>query len=251
MGESNTSPVDQAFMLRFVFILLALLRPATAAPLLLAQGTTAARVEDAPAATLLGGYLLPAPGQPPEGMEKEAFAKTAPLATLRIDWLNQTPAPEEFEVAVTMERRIITSTLRLGKTGITRTILATPEAFFLHIVADQPGAIAFRTTLTSTREGKTTPSGRNELLWSSADYSPAKTYVRVIPFESDVEADGDAIVLRGEGECLVIFSLTGLDSAEKPLSGTWQRLAATLDPGEEHPDPSKIWQAILARATAP
>lgn len=251
MGESNTSLDDQARMLRFLFIFLSLLHPATAAPLLLAQGTKAARVEDAPATTALSGYPLPAPGLPPEEREEEAFAETAPLATLRIDWLNQTPAPEGFEVAVTKKRRIITSTHRLGKTGITRTILATPEAFFVHIVADQPGAIAFRTTLTSTRDGKTTPSGRNELLWASADHAPAKAYVRVIPFESDVEADGDAIVLRGEGECLVIFSLTMLDSPEKPLSGTWQRLAAILDPGEEHPDPSKIWQVILSQAAGP
>ena len=251
MGESITSLDDQAFMLRFLLLLPCLLSFAAAAPLPLAEAGRAAWVEDTPAATTVRGHPVQGTGLPPKGKEPGVPADTAPLATLRIDWLNQNPAPEDFEVAVTKERRIITSTHRLGQTGITRTILAAPDAFFLHFVADQPGAISFKASLSSSRAGKTTVHDRNELLWTAATDAPVKAFARVIPFESDVEVEGNSILLKGEGECLVIFSFTPFDTAEKPLSGTWQRLAATLDPGTEHPDPVKIWQTIFARAAAP
>ena len=237
-------------MLRFLPLLPCFVSFATAAPLPLAEAGRVAWVEDIPAATTVSGHPVQGAGLVPKGKEPGVPADTAPLATLRIDWLNQNPAPEDFEVVVTKERRIITSTHRLGKTGITRTILATPDAFFLHIVADQPGAISFKASLTSSRAGKTTLHDRNELQWTSATDGPAKAFARVIPFESDVEVDGNAIVLKGEGECLVIFTFTASDRAEKPISGTWQRLAARLDPGTEHPDPVKIWQTIFARAAA-
>jgi hypothetical protein len=234
-------------MRRILFILPCLLSLATAAPLPLVQGTHAALVEETAVTTTVSGY----PAQPPRGKEAESLAGTAPLAILRIDWLNKEAPPEEFEVAVTEERRIITSTHRIGRTGITRTLLATPDAVFLHFLADHPGALSFRTSLTSPQEGKTTTEGRNGLIWRSSTDAGVKAYAHIVPFESDVEADGNAILLRGEGECLVIFSITPSEDPGKPVAGIWKRLAETHDPGQEHPDPVKIWHSLLSRKPVP
>ncbi|WAC20824.1 hypothetical protein OVA24_05435 [Luteolibacter sp. SL250] len=229
-------------MLRILSIFPCLLCLASAAPLPLGQGPSATMVEDTPARTTVNAI--------PDG-RNQGPAGDLPLAVLRIDWLNNEPTPKDFEVTVTDKQKVITTTYRQGATGITRTLLATPEIIFLHFVADQPGAISFKTTLGSPRDGTTAVQNRNELTWTSARAPAMKAYARVIPFESDVETEGDSIVLRGEGECMVIFSFTRLDDAAKPLSGTWKRLAAALDPGAEHPDPVKIWQTILAHGGAP
>lgn len=238
-------------MIRNSSIFLCLFSLAAAAPLPLGQGPCAALVEDTPATTTVRGY--PARGQEPLPADKgaELPEEPRPLAVLRIDWLNTEPAPVDFEVVATDKPKVITTTYRQGRTGITRTLLATPEVIFLHFVADQPGAIAFRASLGSQRDGTTVVRDRNELSWISTREAGMKAYARVIPFESDVETEGNSIVLRGEGECMVIFSFTPRDDPGKPLSGTWKRLAAALDHGEEHPDPVKIWQTILARGNAP
>jgi|GEM_PF-5642451 len=229
-------------MLLILFIFPCLLSVTAAAPLPLGHGPTATRVDDTPARTTVDAF-------PDRGVQGPAEA--LPLATLRIDWLNNEPGPKDFEVEVTDKLKVITTTYRQGTTGITRTFLATPEMIFLHFVADQPGAISFKATLGSPRAGTTAVRERNELSWISTKEPAMKAYARVIPFESDVETEGNSIVLRGEGECMVIFSFTPLDDPGKPISGTWERLAAALDPGEEHPDPVKIWQTILARRNSP
>lgn len=213
---------------------------ASAAPLPLAKGPLVAVADDSPASTVITAY--PSAEKNPE---------TPPLATLRIDWLNQSPAPTGFEVVQEPGTRLIRSTHHLGRTQITRTILATGDAIYLHVLADQPGALSFRTTLQVPRNEKTTIEDRRELGWTSSGDPAAKARAWVIPFESDVEADGPSIVLRGEGECLVIFNFSAAEKPGNPISGTWSRIAAAFDPGSEPPDPSKIWQAILSRETAP
>ena len=229
-------------MLRILSIFPCLLSVTAAAPLPLGQGPAATRLDDTPARTTVDAF---------PGGEIQEPGEALPLATLRIDWLNNEPAPKEFEVEVKDKLKVITTTYRQGTTGITRTFLATPEMIFLHFVADQPGAISFKATLSSPQAGTAVVRERNELLWISTKEPAMKAYARVIPFESDVETEGNSIILRGEGECMVIFSFTPLDDPGKPISGTWKRLATALDPGEEHPDPVKIWQTILARGNAP
>jgi hypothetical protein len=229
-------------MLRILFIIPSLFSVALAGPVPLGQGPTASVVEESPGSTLVTAL-------PRDGVQLPVEAQ--PLAILKIDWLNHEPAPKDFDVEVTDKERLITTTYRQGTIGITRTLLSTPDMIFLHFLADQPGAISFRTSLSSPREGNTIVQGRNELLWTSTRDPAVKAYARIIPFESDVETEGNSISLRGEGECMVIFGFTRKEDPSKPISGTWQRLAATFDPGEKHPDPVKIWHSILASKGAP
>lgn len=232
-------------MHRFLSILACLLPMATGTPLPLSHGPMVAQVEESVTTTTISGYAQHAggPKQPPP-------LDAPPLAVLRIDWLNQEPAPTGFAIEQ-KNRSKISSNHHLGRTGITRTILATDDAIFIHVLADQPGAVALKVSLTSPQEGTTIPQGRNELLWNGKEDPIPKAYLRLIPFESDVEAEGESIVLRGEGECLVIFSFTAADDAKAPLFELWKRLAATYDPGADHPDPVKIWQAILEKQAPP
>ncbi|MNY80969.1 hypothetical protein D3C86_2222830 [compost metagenome] len=73
----------------------------------------------------------------------------------------------------------------------------------------------------------------------------------VLPFESDVENEGNAVILRGEGECLVIFTQTDAENQANPLAGTLSKLGERHDPGNIPPNPSKIWQAVSAGVPAP
>lgn len=237
-------------MLRAAPILLLLIASAVAEPLALTRGTVVAMVEDTPTSTTINA--LPAPLLLPKEKDKvEKQAAPPAIATLRIEWLNQDPPPTGFAVEPRRNDHLIVSGHHLGRTGITRTLLATEEAVFLHIVADQPGAISFRASLTSPGPGKTTLRDRNDLIREGPGDHPARAFVRVIPFESDVEEENGCITLRGEGECLLIFSFALRDDPEKPVSGIWKRLSAALDSGAEHPDPVKIWQTISAPETAP
>lgn len=222
-------------MLRSIFPLL-LLAGISAAdpgkPAPLKKGDLTFSVEDSPETTLVTGH----------------FADSRNI-TFRIDWLNQTPPPKEFSVKI--EHGISESTHLLGSTHITRTILASEkdDAIFIHFLADKPGDLAFRATLVPPAgKGEITIEDRRELVWNP-DETPEKARAWVIPFESDVESEGSAIVLRGEGECLLILNFADRDSNEKPLADTWKRLANSHDPGSNPPDPTKIWQSVFDKAT--
>jgi hypothetical protein len=58
----------------------------------------------------------------------------------------------------------------------------------------------------------------------------------LIPFESEVSAEANALVIRGEGELLLIWHWPQDDQFT-----TWQSLLREYDPaGGEHPDITKI-----------
>jgi hypothetical protein len=172
-----------------------------------------------------------------------------PSVTLQIDWLNQTPPATDFKT--TFANGIARSSHQLGDTHLTRTVLVSDGVVFLHFLADKPGDISFRATLKSAEPGETIIEDRRQIAWNSIGKPGRKARAWVIPFESDVERDGDSIVLRGEGECLVILDFTDADSPQTPVSQSWARISATRDPGETHPDPTKIWHAVLAEAAKP
>ena len=209
---------------------------ASADPAPILKGPFDARIEDSPKVTLISG----APGGDSPGI------------SLRIDWMNQDPGPTGFTTTFDGAKGVATSTHNLGGAHITRTILATKEAIFLHFIADQPGALSFRATLLPPDgKGRVAIEDRRELAWTSSEKSGHKARAWVIPFESDVESEGTSILLRGEGECLVILTATAAETNASPLADTWRKICAIHDPGQNPPDPTKIWQAILARAAAP
>jgi len=166
--------------------------------------------------------------------------KPAAAVEISLEWLGEPPVRQSSYLFPASGR--IVSTYRAGTTTFTRTLLTDPAtgAVLLHFLADQPGALSFRATLRGPGTGPTTLENRRELTHSHRD-TEARAWI--LPFESDVEPAGNSILLRGEGEALVLLNF-GPKSAPHPPADTLKRLAATHDPGHPHPDPSKIWNAI-------
>lgn len=171
-----------------------------------------------------------------------------PHAILSIEWLNQNPPPTDF-VSGGDGQKTAVSSLRMGTTHITRTVISTGDAIILHFLADKPGDLSFRTSLIPPDgKGEAAVKDRRELVWSAPEKDGPLARAWVIPFESDVETEGNAITLRGEGECLVIFNFASRDPGAKRVEDTWQRLIDAHDPGIEAADPTKIWNAIREKA---
>lgn len=158
----------------------------------------------------------------------------------RIDWKSRDEKPEGFK-ASKAEGGAITSTHRLGKTTITRTILASAAAdcVLIHVIADQPGAVSFNARFAS--EGPVKIQNRREIILSG---EKIHAQAWVIPFESDVQDDGKGTIsLIGEGEALIILNLTN-DPETSPISDTLARLGKKHDPGHTSPGPHLIWQGV-------
>ena len=96
-------------------------------------------------------------------------------------------------------------------------VLRSKGLLFHRIRCDQPGLLHVRATLEMFR---TRPASQ---MW-------------LIPFESEVSAEGNALVIRGEGELLLIWHWP----RDEQIT-TWQSLLREYDPaGGEHPDIAKI-----------
>lgn len=261
-------------MLRPIFFLLPLTFPALAeeiqpapelldGPLPAIAGDRSALVTDRPATTRIAGWFRSEPFKwinpttDPQALAKaisEAVAQNDTTASLTLEWLNQSPAPTHFSHTFDPATGFVRSTHNMGTTHLTRTVLASEKegVVFVHLIADKPGDISFRATLLPPGgKGEVKIADRRELLWTSPDNPLTKAHVWVLPFESDVENEGNAVTLRGEGECLLIFALTTAENPAKPLSGTFSRLGERHDPGHLPPDPTKIWQAVSAGVPAP
>jgi len=158
---------------------------------------------------------------------------------LRIDWLSGTEPPEDFRNHPAKANRV-TSTHRLGKTTLTRTVLVSEAAdcILIHVQSDQPGAVHFTTRFVT--ESPVEIHERRQIILNAKEIH---AHAWIIPFESDVSDDGKAITLPGEGEALIILNLTA-DPATSPVSNTLARLAEMHDPGHTSPNPNLIWQAV-------
>jgi hypothetical protein len=158
----------------------------------------------------------------------------------RIDWLSGNETPENFKNHL-VEGRSLTSTHRLGKTTVTRTILASAAAdcIFIHVIADQPGVVSFSAKFVGKNPTKI--HDRREIILSG---KKTNAHAWVIPFESDVHDDGKGtIFLNGEGEALIILNLTSnLDTS--PIVDTLTRLGKKFDPTHSPPSPHLIWEGV-------
>jgi len=180
-------------------------------------------------------------------------AETKPVLDLEIDWLSE-EKPTGFQKSFNPKTGISRVSYRLGSTTITRTAFASAadDAIFLHFIADQPGALSFKTRIVSPDPENAVIQNRVQLSWQGkGENTGLKAAVWVLPFESDVERDENSIVLRGEGECIVIVNFTGSDDPAKPVSETLRRLGDAYDPGHQPPDPIRIWHAVLAKHSPP
>lgn len=209
----------------------------------------AALVVDSPTVTQLRGMLLsaPLPGKeaapdPVRDRLLEAF-KPGESCGLVIEWLGADPV-QGFEREWHTGGGQVRSSYRIGNTTVTRTVLASAadDAIFIHLHADQPGALSFRVRIPA--DGVRGEDRRQLIL--TPEKGPT-SHVWVIPFESDVEPDGRAITVRGEGEALVIWIFSPDKSGAGGLARTWARLAERHDPGHTPPDASKIWHGVLEK----
>ncbi|RYD33858.1 MAG: hypothetical protein EOP85_20380, partial [Verrucomicrobiaceae bacterium] len=133
------------------------------------------------------------------------------------------------------------STYRVGSTTVTRTVLASAgdDAVVIHLLADQPGALSFRVSIPADGVKR---EDRRQLI-ATPETGPA-SHVWVIPFESDVEPDGNGVTVRGEGEAIIVWSFSPDKTGAAELAGTWKRLAERHDPGHNPPDVTKIWHGV-------
>jgi hypothetical protein len=157
----------------------------------------------------------------------------------KLEWL-ETTAPASFTTSVVEPGRRLVTKLRVGPTTFTRTVLADPGrgAVFLHLLSNMPGSLGFRASFRAG-EGAVAIEDRRELVVRTAEGGEAAR-AWVLPFESDVEPDDGRIVLRGEGEALVILRPGG------NAGDLLRRLAAEYDGGRWPPDPIRLWRGLSA-----
>lgn len=209
----------------------------------------AALVVDTPAVTRLRGIPLPAPLAKADAVaDKTTDALLKELKPgnecgLVIEWTGGDPVRDfarEWQAGGGQTR----SSYRVGSTTVTRTVLASTadDAVFIHLHADQPGALSFRVSIPA--DGVRTEDRRQLVV--TPDKGPA-SHVWVIPFESDVEPDGGGITVRGEGEAIIVWNFSPDKSGAEGLARTWARLAERHDPGHTPPDVSKIWHGVLEK----
>jgi hypothetical protein len=226
----------------------------TALPILSPERTVL--VLDKPGKTLLRGYLAPwkqapAATAPEIHRQTEEIIKTLPTdeeVELKIDWLGS-ETPENFHRTLFPTAGIARSRCRIAGATITRTVLVNPNdgSIFIHLLANKPGALSFRVSLDVSGTEKSVIEDRRQLVRSTPDTDPASisAHVWVIPFESDVSPDGDAIIVRGEGEALILLTYATGPQAPTALANAWKKLGDLHDPGQSPPSPDKIWHAIL------
>ncbi len=159
----------------------------------------------------------------------------------RIDWVHGTETPENFKNHPEDTGSFI-STHLLGKTTLTRTILASAEAdcIFIHVHSDQPGSVHFSARFLT--EDPVEIHDRRQLILSGKGIH---AHSWIIPYESDVSDDQKStITLAGEGEALIILNLTD-HPTKNPIADTLTRLGEKYDPGNTPPSPHLIWDGVI------
>ncbi len=215
-------------------------------------------VLDTPQSTFLRCFVKATPLEPATSAEDVSASavkifndlQTWENVGLKIEWLKVDMPPTHFERSVSPKDGIVRSSCRLGKTTVTRTVLidGKEDAIFIHLHADQPGALSFRVIPGIADDSELRIENRREMIRLATVNQPESIGIHawVIPFESDVSNDGRTITVLGEGEALILLTYGTGDDSSKPLAETLTRLGKQHDPGHFPPDPSQIWQGVLA-----
>jgi hypothetical protein len=215
-------------------------------------------VLEMPAAIHLRGFAVASrrhPGRTELQFREQAAGLIETLSSqkkvdLKIEWLPTKEAPVDFTRAIQPERGITRSSHRLDGSKITRTVVVDEAArtVFIHLLSDKPGTLSFRVILSVSGEGEPEIEDRRQLVRPAAAGASNSlgAHVWVLPFESDVAPDGNTIVVRGEGEALIILTFATGEAATQRLAETLERLGNRYDPGHRPADPSKIWQGVAA-----
>lgn len=202
--------------------------------------------------TQLRAYARPGPKnlsftEPEILAQAGEMLKTLPaeeLVDLKIELLS-TEKPTAFSRSIQPAKGVIESICRVGGAKITRSVVWDEESdtIMVHLLADKPGALSFRVNLGAHGANPPKITNRKELIAPPGDKPNGfGAHVWVIPFESDVTPDGNAIIVRGEGEAVILLSYAA--GAPAP-SDALTRLGNRYDPGHNPPDPIKIWRGVL------
>jgi hypothetical protein len=204
---------------------------------------------DSPALTRLRGFVTaqPFPGVQTAAEQQRSvadFLKTTPAPSetaLEISWLGEAALSESFTQAISPNGQQARSLSRGKSATITREVMAIPNesAICIHLLADKPGALAFRVAVAGAEIVE-----RRQLVFSKLGSFSA--HVWVIPFESEVEPSDHSINVRGEGEALILWAYDTGNGKGIPIYKTYSRLTARYAPGPGPADPIRIWQGILA-----
>lgn len=153
------------------------------------------------------------------------------VGTLVINWLDEAP-PTAYRRSLDRSTGIATISFERNGSRITESVfLSKAESLLvIHLLADKPGALNFRISLL---RNACRIKDRREL-----DSKGARVWV--LPCESDVEADGGGLMVRGEGEALILMAAGGSEDLDR----RFRALAIKHDGLNSFPDPSRIWSGL-------
>ncbi len=214
-----------------------------------------ALVLDAPAQTQLRGFMPPMPlvsarsENELHAQVSDFFKTAAPEVALKIDWLATDGPVANFKRSINFGHGLARSTYRIGETTITRTVVAAREddTVLIHFLADKPGALSFRVSLSAPVTASVRIENRRQLILTppAAAAASLAAHVWVLPFESEVTPEGQSITVRGEGEALILWNFGPANATTDALTDPWLKLGQRYDPGHFPPAPTRIWQGIL------
>ena len=170
-------------------------------------------------------------------------------ARLEIEFIHRDAPISNFQPAARETDGMRVSSLDVGTATLTRTILLGKNGgpIVIHLLADKPGALSFKTRLIKNDLSHVEIVDRRQLLLRPPEISNSElaSHLWVLPFEADVTSAEKSILLQGEGEALVIWNFSKPGELSS-LAGTVEELARKYDPDQRPADPIKLWRGILA-----
>ena len=154
------------------------------------------------------------------------------VETVVMNWLNDEPV-KGHRRSLDRFTGIVTTSFERNGARITESVfLSNAESLMVvHLQADKPGALNFRVCLLSNAyriKDRRELDSRGLRVW-------------VLPFESDVAPDGEGLVVRGEGEALILLAA----GHRQQLDHRFQALGLKYDGRDEFPDLTKLWSGLL------
>lgn len=150
---------------------------------------------------------------------------------LLLNWLNHEQVTG-YQRSLDRSTGIATTSFVKNGTRVTETVFLseTESLLVVHLLADKPGALNFRVSLFS----------HASRIKDRREMDSKGLRVWVLPFESDVEPDDDGLIVRGEGEALILLAV----GSRQELDGRFRVLGLKYDHRDSFPDLTKIWAGL-------
>lgn len=169
-----------------------------------------------------------------------------PIGSVWIDFLDREQETTRYRRGFNLGEGTANAYWRRDGASFTMTTLVSDvdDVIIVHLLANMPGALGFRVRLTGFNENSDAPVGvptgdRGELRLAGQDFT---THAWAVPFESEVAPDKEGMVIRGEGEAMIVIC-----TSKDPTGAAagFSALAAKYDGRDEHPDFGKIWHSAF------